>query len=240
LPKPPAPAAIFTCLEDRIPIRRHDHVAVLRHGPEAAFRLASFLSAGLRQGDWCYYLAAETFQAEMLKHLHRLAVDVDRHLREGTLRLQPGPTDFRELREWARQAFTEAERARAPAVRWLEEGIWPQPSGIPAPQFFEFHALLNYHVKTYPSVALCQYDVDRIEVRDLFGAIAVHRHLLVGDTLVRDNPFYLPAEKFIPLRPQERERDLLQLFREVGFEVKKLLSALEAYGRLQQPSSRDP
>ena len=31
------------------------------------------------------------------------------------------------------------------------------------PQFFEFHALLNYRVKHYPSVALCQYDLEHIE-----------------------------------------------------------------------------
>jgi hypothetical protein len=50
---------------------------------------------------------------------------------------------------------------------------------------------------------------------------------------VRDNPFYIPAEKFIPLSRQERERDLLQLFREVGFDLSKLLATLAGYGRLR-------
>jgi hypothetical protein len=140
--------------------------------------------------------------------------------------------DYGELRAWAQQVFTEAERVQAPALRWLEEGIWPQPAGFPMPQFFEFHALLNYQVKLYPSVALCQYDLEQIEVRHLFCALAVHRHLLVEETFVRDNPFYIPAEKFIPLRPEERERDLLQLFREVGFDAQKLLAALVGYGQL--------
>jgi len=64
----------------------------------------------------------------------------------------------------------------------------------------------------------------------------VHRHLLVEGALVRDNPFYVPAEKFLPLSPAERERDLLQIFHEVEFDVAKLLAALAGYAQLQQPS----
>jgi len=234
------PPPIFTYLGGRIPINRHEHVAVLRRGREAAFRLARFLTEGLELGDRCYYLAPETFHAEMLDRLRALTVDTDHHLREGTLRLQPGRADYRGLREWAQQVFVEAERAKVPAVRWVEEGIWPEPEGSVFPQFFEFHALLNYQVKHYPSVALCEYNIEQIEIRQLFSAIAVHRHLLVDDTLVRDHPFYIPAEKFIPLTPAERERDLGQLFREVGFDVNKLLAAIVGYGRIQNLGSQAP
>ena len=103
---------------------------------------------------------------------------------------------------------------------------------LPMPDFFEFHATMNYRVKHYPSVALCQFALDRIETQDLFAAITVHRHLLIGDTLVRDNPFYIPPEKYLPLPPLEREHDLAQLFREVGFDVDKLLAAIVGYGKL--------
>ncbi len=54
-----------------------------------------------------------------------------------------------------------------------------KPAGISVPQFFELHARLNYLVKHYPSVALCQYHIEHLEVPHLFSAIAVHRHLLV-------------------------------------------------------------
>jgi hypothetical protein len=55
----------------------------------------------------------------------------------------------------------------------------------------------------------------------------------VEQTLVRDNPFYIPAEKFLSLAPEERERNLAQLFREVGFDVNKLLATLAGYGRVR-------
>jgi len=223
---------IFTQLEGRIPIHRHEHVAVLRRGTQNAFRLASFLCEGLRAGDWCSYLAPAAFHPEMLQRICAPDVDIKSRLREGSLRVWEGMADYSALREWTQQVFVDAERAKAPAVRWLEDGIWPKPVGFPMPQFFEFHALLNYQVKMYPSVVICQYDVEQTEVGHLICALAVHRHLLVEDTLVRDNPFYLPAEKFIPLSAEERERDLMNLFRDVGFDVNKLLAAVVGYGRL--------
>lgn len=227
---------LFTHLQGRIPIRLHEHVARLYRGRAEAFSLASFLAEGLNCNDTCVYLAPDEYQADMLDRLRSLQVGVDRHTRAGTFRLHHGLTSYQSLQEWTKAVFTDAERGGAPSVRWLEEGLWPAPLGFPMPQFFEFHALLNFQVKHYPSVALCQYDLERIATRHLFTAIAVHRHLLVEGALVRDNPFYIPAEKFLPLSPEERERDLLQLFRQVNFDIKKLLAALAGYGQLQQPS----
>jgi hypothetical protein len=224
---------LFTHLEGRIPIARHDHVAVLYRGRDVAFRLLSFLSEGLARGDLCYYLAPSSFHAEMLQRLGALRTELNRDLRSGKLRLDEGGGEFRTLRERARQAFEDAERTHAPAVRWLEDGSWPQSVASQGPEFFEFHAILNYQVKHYPSVAICQYALDELDPHQLFSAIAVHRHLIVLNTLVRDNPFYIPAEKFLPLSLRDRERDLTRLFREVGFDLAKLLAALKGYGRLK-------
>ena len=234
------PTPLFTYLHGRIPIHRHEHVAILYRGRAEAFSVASFLAEGLKCNDLCVYLAPDDYQAEMLDRLRSLPVEVDRHTRDGTFRLHHGLDTYQGLQEWTKAIFTDAERAGAPSLRWLEEGLWPAPLGFPMPQFFEFHALLNYQVKHYPSVALCQYDLEQIAPHHLFTAIAVHRHLLVEGALVRDNPFYIPAEKFLPLSPAERERDLLQLFRDVNFDVTKLLTTLSGYGQLQQPSSKSP
>jgi len=226
---------LFTHLHGRIPIRRHEHVAVLYRGRAEAFSVASFLAEGLENHDLCVYLAPDDYQPEMLDRLRSLAVEVDGHVHDGTLRLHRGLGTLQELQEWTESIFSDAERAGAPSLRWLEEGLWPASLGFPMPQFFEFHALLNYQVKHYPSVVLCQYDLEQIATQDLLTAIAVHRHLLVEGALVRDNPFYIPAEKLLPLSPAERERGVLQLFRDVQFDVPKLLAMLSGYGQLQPP-----
>lgn len=224
-------APVFASLEGRIPIARHDHTAILYRGRSRAFRLASFLAEGLEKGNLCHYLAPDAFHTEMLECLRLRGGQVERHIRSGMLRFQEGVADFGQLCDWTQRVFADADRLQA-GVLWLEEGLWTGPVGFPMPRFFDFHALLNVQVKRYPGVAFCQYSLDDIEPRDLFGAIAVHRHLLVGNTLIRDNPFYIPAERFIPLPPEERERDLVRVFREVGFNVDKLVGELIGFGRL--------
>jgi hypothetical protein len=227
-------ASVFTQLAGGIALAPHEHVAVLDRGGAGAFRFDSFLAEGLERHDVCHYLAPRVFHAEMAARLRTLGVDPEVHLREKTLGFHEGLKDFRELCESAQRVFLDAERESAPGVRWLEEGSWPKAVGFPMQQFFDFHAALNFQVKYYPSVALCQYDLNETEPQHMLSAIAVHRHLIVDGTLVRDNPFYIPAEKFIPLEPRERERDLAQLFREVGFDTEKLLAALAGYGRMRE------
>ena len=235
--QPPMSPPIFTYLNDETPLRCHEHMAILHRGQAGAVRWAGFVSEGLRLGNWCCYLAPALLHDDMLTRLREFGVDVERHLGDHTLQFQQETADPDRLRDWAQSFFTEAEVAHAPAVRWLEEGIWPEPAGIPVPQFFEFHARLNYLVKHYPSVALCQYDVENLEIPHLFSAIAVHRHLLVEGTLVRDNPFYIPAEKFLSMNLEDRDHDLREVFREVGFNVERLLSTLAGYGHLQRPAA---
>jgi hypothetical protein len=176
----------------------------------------------------------------MIARLRELGVDVERHVHDQTLQFPSDSPDAADLLDRAKRFFAEAESARAPAVRWVEAGVWAKSRDIPVPHFFELHARLNYLVKQYPSVALCEYDAEQLEVPHLFSAIAVHRHLLVEGTLVRDNPFYIPAEKFLALSPEDRELDLRDVFREVGFDLKKLLSILAGYGELQRPEQQGP
>jgi hypothetical protein len=227
--QPPHQIHLDACVEVGV----HEHVAVLYRGRASAFRLASFLSEGLARQELCIYLAPREFHTEMLDSLRALGTDVGNHLRSGALVLHEGLPDFSRLREWEGRVFHEAESRRAPMVRWLEESLWHEALGFSQENFFEFHALLNYRVKKYPSVALCQYDLEQVGTGNLLQAISVHRHLLVDGTLIRDNPFYVPAEKFIPLSPNERERDLLRLYRELDFDQENLLATLVGYSKLE-------
>ncbi len=225
----------FTYLDARIPIRSNEHIAILHHGGSAPAQGAEFLSEGLRRGHRCCCVAPAAMRLDMLARLRERGTDVERHLQDQSLQFPLTARGASELLDYAKKIFTEAEAARLPAVRWLEEGVWARPTEISVPQFFELHSRLNYLVKQYPSAALCRYDIGDLEIPHLFLAIAVHRHLLVEDTLIRDNPFYIPAEKFLAMSPEDRERDLRDVFRDVGFDLGKLLSTLAGYGRLQRP-----
>ncbi len=226
---------VFTYLEPRIPVRSNEHIAILHQAGRATMQGAEFLSEGLRCGHRCCCVAPAALRLGMLARLRECGTDVERHLQDQSLQFPLTTRGAGELLDFAKKVFTEAEAARAPAVRWLEEGVWARPTDISVPQFFELHSRLNYFVKQYPSVALCRYDIEDLEIPHLFSAIAVHRHLLVEGTLVRDNPFYIPAEKFLAMSPEDRERDLRDVFRDVGFDLTKLLTTLAGYGQLQRP-----
>ncbi len=229
---------LLTRLGGSIPLGLHEHVALFEHAGADAAWLTGFLAEGIERGEFCLVVGRRDFSDRLVEQLRARVGEVDPHVRSGRLRLHDaaeparhgGRSRERGMREWTEQAFQDAERAQAPALRWLEEGAWPRETGVDLDEFFECHALLNYQVKHYPSVALCWYDLDRTEPPQLFRALAVHRHLIVEKTLVRDNPFYVPPEKF---SPQERERSFLEVFREVGFEKEKLLAAVAGFGRIQ-------
>jgi hypothetical protein len=214
-------------------VRYYEHIAVVHRGSASAALGAKFVSEGLDRGHWCCCLAPPALHAGMLTRLRELGVEVERHLDNQTLQFPLETPDAGDLLNLAKRFFVEAEGAHAPAVRWLEEGVGAKPPGISMKHFFELHAQLNYLVKHYPGAALCQYDTEHLEIPDLFSAIAVHRHLLVEGTLVRDNPFYIPAEKFLAMSREDRERNLRAVFREAGFDLGRLLAALAGYGQLQ-------
>lgn len=226
------PSPLYTLLEGRFPIARHEHVAVLQRERAGSLRFASFLDEGLKSGDVCHYLAPTGARVAMLRKLRLLEPNLDRHLRSEHLSLHGNIRDFAVLRDRMRRAFARAEHAHVPGVRWLEDGSWPEDAGLPMHEYFEFHALLNYQVKHYPSAAICQYALDSMPLDYLYFTIAVHRHLVVEDTFVRDNPFYAPPERFLPLSVEEREREMAKVFQEIEFDPARLLEGLEGYGRL--------
>lgn len=223
---------LLTTLEGRFPIARHEHVAVLYRGSHSAYRFASFLSEGLESGELCYCVAPESFLRGMLGELRGLGLNLDPYLKSDQLSLESGGGKSAPFENKLLRAFARAEHTRAPALRWFEEGSWAESAEFPMPKYFELHALLNYQVKHYPSAALCQYALETLEPRHLCSAIAVHRHLIIENTFVRDNPFYIPPEKYLPLSLEDRERHVAGAFRELGFDAAKLLDTLAGYGKL--------
>ena len=215
-------------------MRCYEHIAIVHRGGASAARGAEFVSEGLRRGHRCCCVAPATCTPTCSTRLRELGVDVERHLDDRTLQFPPAAPDAGDLLELGETILCRG-RSRARSGRPLagrgSRGV--RPAKISVPQFFELHARLNYLVKQYPSVALCQYDIEYLEIPDLFSAIAVHRHLLVEGTLVRDNPFYIPAEKFLAMSPEDREHDLRGMCSgKSGLTWGNCLSTLAGYGQL--------
>lgn len=224
--------SLLTTLEGRFPIARHEHVAAFYRGREDAFRFVSFLNEGLASGDLCCCVGDAKFEGEMLARLRGLCPDLDSFIRSRQLTCHRGAPEAIALRDHLQEVFARAERQRAPALRWLEQEGWAEAAGLPTAHYFEFHALMNFQVKHYPSAAICQFALDGLDPRALCAAIVVHRHLIIENTYVRDNPFYVPPEKYLSLGDKERHREIEKAIRDVGFNTDKLLAALQGYGQI--------
>ncbi len=228
--------SFLTTLEGRFPIARHEHVAAFYRGREGAFRFVTFLNEGLSGGELCCCWGNEGFQKELLSRLRVLRADVDAFLASRQLTLDRGEADAAAIRDQLQEVFARAEQSRAPALRWLEESGWAVAAGLARAHYFEFHALLNFQVKHYPSAAICQFALDTLDPPAICAAIAVHRHLIIENTFVRDNPFYVPPEKYLSLDKKVRHQEVEKAFRDVGFDMQKLLAALQGYGSLHSGS----
>lgn len=226
-------APVLNYLDERIPLRWHEHVAVLHQRSEGAPSAMEFISDGLRAGQRCFYLGGSEHRATLLTRLRQSGLDLEKHQNGNALQFPPDLRRADHVLDWASQCFAEAEAAGAPAVRWLEQEMWAGPSGLSPGRFFALHCQLNYLVKHYPIVALCYYDKHQIEVPHLFHALTVHRHLVLDGVLVRDNPFYIPPEKYVSMKSAQREHGLRELWREMDFDLERLLSTLAGYGQLQ-------
>ena len=87
--QPPTSPHIFTYIDARIPVRCHEHMAIVHRGGASAARGAEFVSEGLRRGHWCCCLAPAALHPGMLTRLRELGVDVERHLDDQTLQFPP-------------------------------------------------------------------------------------------------------------------------------------------------------
>ncbi len=220
-------------LEGRIRVPLHRHLLVLYHQERERFRWAGFLIEGLRQGSVCVHLAPQEAQRRMLEILRARRKESEvLGKEEGTLFFPQAARARPELWNIANGYLLDAEKQGAPDVRWLEELDWLQSTDGFFEEHFEFEAKLNLLVKLYPTLALCHCPIDRIKSVVGLSVLALHRHLLIGDELIENNPLYIPPERFLAMSRKAREAELFDLMRQFGFDMDRLVESLRGYGRL--------
>ena len=149
--QPPTSPHIFTYLDARVPVRCHEHLAIVHRG-EARVPGARNLCARGCAGAIGVVALRPPHCTRHARAPPRTRLSTCSGIWTSDAAI-PAEARTPAICWIGRGFFAEAENAQAPAVRWLEEGVWAKPAGISVPQFFELHARLNYLVKQYPSVA---------------------------------------------------------------------------------------
>jgi hypothetical protein len=73
-------------------------------------------------------------------------------------------------------------------IGWDQPG-WPDPASM-----VEFEQRVNQVVRAYPIAVVCTYDVSKLGGLSLIdGGLRTHPITIIGNRIVRENPFYLAA-----------------------------------------------
>lgn len=112
----------------------------------------------------------------------------------GKLALIDGAPRVEQLMERIGECLDRAVRDGYGIIRFLGFIGWNQPGWPDLESLVEFEKKVNLVVRAYPAVVICTYDVLRLPGRSLIdGGLRRHPITILGDRVVRQNPFYMAA-----------------------------------------------
>ena len=173
----------------------------------------SFLALGLADPTQATVLFGPRARLEVI--LGYLAEDQGRDIvadiREGRITLVDGaPTDSETLANIGRTMDALMERAPS-LIRFLGFIGWGEAGWPSQEDLLRFEATVNEAVASYPTIAICTYNANRLPGPLLiFGGIETHPLTIIGDS-VCENPHYVSPRDYLarpgaPWTDERRER----------------------------------
>jgi len=172
------------------------HVCAFHTDDERLRQLMTFLQAGFDQPEEFGVLFADRRRFDtLLPWLQEgYGGSIESLIDRGKLALIDGAPRVEQLVERIGQRLDRAMRDRYGIIRFLGFIGWNQPGWPDLPSLVEFENRVNQVVRAYPAVVICTYDVLRLPGRSLIeGGLRTHPITILGDRVVRQNPFYIAA-----------------------------------------------
>lgn len=192
-------------------IAMHEHVCGIydsraeQYGPAC-----QFLKVGLERGEQCLYIAEQLSPDEFLAMLAARGVNVQEAAQAGSLLVLRGEEVRSALGGFTPPAMLSflAERETGAlekgfaAFRLCADMTWLKKDTIGPSEFFSYEAELTNLLLDRRIVALCQYAMDDFHPELMIAAAETHP-LLVYNSLVCDNFYYMPPEEYLKPRFSE-------------------------------------
>lgn len=174
-----------------------DHIAFLWESPQEFEEAVGFLEVALRDQEHAVIFGHPEANGRVLQILNEKGHDTTALQQQGKLTILTGLPKGDDMLASVAAAFQRAVDRGAKLVRllgnigWGQEG-WPEDSEILA-----FEAKVTEAAKSFPSVVLCLYDVKSLSgTAIVHGAFETHP-ITVRRNVLRENPHYVPIEKFL-------------------------------------------
>jgi signal transduction histidine kinase/ActR/RegA family two-component response regulator len=187
-------------------------VAYLYEGQAERTRFASFIASGLNEQNTCVIVSDEEGCHLFSAALAALGVDVDDHLRAGSLVIIENAPPLDVGDHSARTVFQDL-RARSGAVRFINDTSWMGVRGWKDRDFLRFEIKSHLLSEHNHSTVICQYDADA-DWRWRLNQILTSHHFTVVSPRVERNPDRRPRGQIIfdsiseHLRAMTRLQDL--------------------------------
>jgi hypothetical protein len=193
-------------------VSRHKCLIYGGHPSEQLPVIVPFLADGLT-GNWrCLYLGSPEMVQMVEGSLPRHGIDTTSEMKRGALifssergHLENGSFDPRAMIDGLRELIDDAMRDGFEGLCATGDMRWELGPDDNFDRLIEYEALLEQLFREKPLIGICQYHRDAIPPRTLKDALATHRSTYIGQTLNRDNLFYMPPEVLLESSDQPQE-----------------------------------
>ncbi len=180
-----------------------------------------FIKIGLERGEQCVYIADDNSVDNVVEAMRKQDIDVKKYQKTGTLQvltkqdayLKEGTFNPEQMIQFLTEKTAQAKKAGFTALRATGEMTWVTDSNTGSERLFEYEAKLYRFFQKNDCLAMFQYDRNRFSASLIRDVIRTHP-LVIYDSHVHKNPYYVPPEEF--LKPDA-----------ASLEVERLLTSLK-------------
>jgi MEDS: MEthanogen/methylotroph, DcmR Sensory domain len=184
----------------------HRHICAFFNGLDEEHRvLGSFYKDGFDRGEKATHIVEAANREEYLGRLADGGIDVERMLRTGQLEVLPWTDMYVRDHRFDQEAMLAsvekiirsaagAGYARTKLVGHHMDWLFRDQSAIE--NLVEYEARLNGVLSKYDDPVVCNYDASKFGASVALDIMRTHPLVIIGGIL-RENPFYVPAEQFL-------------------------------------------
>jgi hypothetical protein len=194
---------------------KYRHVCALFHDREQEYRaLLPFIKEGLDQGDSAMHLLDAGLCQDHRRRLGGAGIDVATREDSGQLQLRvweqsylrDGRFDKDRMLDLLASIWAPRAEGTAAVVRLVAHMEWALLDRPGSADLVEYESRLNTGLIGVPHVAVCVYDLTRFSGDIVVDIMRTHPVTIIGG-VVRENPFFVPPEEFVPeLRDRQARR----------------------------------